>query len=381
MLTTWPLIKSKLRPYLKRIKADLTKNEGSLTDPLFHLGLFSVILFSVLSLGAGFILKPSLLSENFSILASVSETLNQPRDQLIFTLQKTGTRSLDLSIIQQNSLKGVSPPNTLSFQVLGTLIGSSEDSLGGNSLQAEPDSKDIIEYTAQSGDTFSSLSEEFGVSKETILWANDLTKNSALKVGQQLIILPVSGVLYHVQKGDTTGDIAKTYKADVSEIVTFNELSSEGDIYIGDILIIPDGVKPSPAVAAVSPQIPLASSYFICPIASSCKITQGLHFFNAVDFSNGVCGSPIYAAASGQVLRIKYGYNSGAGNYLTIMHPNGVITMYGHLQAVLVAQGDNVSQGQMIALMGGQPGTPGAGRSTGCHLHFQVEGSKNPFAK
>jgi len=361
--------------------ANLTKYKGSFKDPLFHLGLFSVILFSVISLGAGFILKSGFQSGDCSILASVSETSSQSHNQFVFTSQKTGAKPLDLNIVQQNSLKEISPPNTLSFQVLGVLIGGSENSLDGNSLPVEPGSKDIIEYTVQPGDTLSSLAEEFGISLETILWANGLTKNSPLKTGQSLIILPVSGVLYHVQKGDTIGGIAQTYKADTSEIVAFNELASETDIYIGDILIIPGGVKPSPVAVAAAPLVPLASSYFICPIASPCKITQGLHFFNAVDFSNGVCGSPIYAAASGQVLRIKYGYNNGAGNYLTILHPNGVITMYGHLQAVLVAQGDSVSQGQMVALMGGQPGTPGAGVSTGCHLHFQVEGAENPFAK
>ena len=55
--------------------------------------------------------------------------------------------------------------------------------------------------------------------------------------------------------------------------------------------------------------------------------------------------------------------------------------MYGHIAASFVNPGDQVSQGRIIALMGGQPGTPGAGLSTGCHLHFGVSGAKNPFAR
>lgn len=381
-MAAWPLVQSKLRPYFKTIKGSLGKNKGSFKDPLLYLGIFSSILFGAVSLGADFIFQPNLQLGDFSFLATISETINQPRNQFLRAYQETKTRPLDLNIIQQNSLRGISPPNTLSFQVLGSLIGSSEGTLGENSSQPEFGSKEIIEYIVQDGDILSLISENFGISIETILWANDLTKNSVIRPGQKLIILPVSGVLHYVKKGDTLSEIAKTYKAETGEIIAFNELSNERDIYIGDILIIPNGIKPKPVILEYAlPQIPLASSYFICPIASPCKITQGLHWDNAIDFSNGNCGSPIYAAAGGQVLRVKYGWNMGAGNYLTILHPNGVVTMYGHLQSILVNQGDNVSQGQITALMGGKPGTPGAGNSTGCHLHFGVQGARNPFTK
>jgi len=129
----------------------------------------------------------------------------------------------------------------------------------------------------------------------------------------------------------------------------------------------------------------LASSYFICP-HSACRISQYLHWYNAIDFG-GKCGDPIIAAAAGTVLKVQLTSSTsrwvfgGAGNHLTILHPNGVVTMYGHLSASLVKPEDVVSQGQMIALMGGQPGTPGAGLSTGCHVHFGVTGARNPFAR
>ena len=55
--------------------------------------------------------------------------------------------------------------------------------------------------------------------------------------------------------------------------------------------------------------------------------------------------------------------------------------MYGHVSKSLVVSGQIVSQGDVIALMGGKPGTPGAGISTGCHVHFDVRGSRNPFTK
>lgn len=257
-------------------------------------------------------------------------------------------------------------------QVLGLILG-----------EAEPEiNKEIIEYEVKSGDSLTVIAESFGISLNTLLWANDLSKSSTIKPGQKLVISPVSGVIYHVKNGDTVSAIAQKYKAKPENIIAFNDLESDGDIFIGDILVIPEGVMPAPAVSTpVLAQVPLASSYFICPVTSPCRITQGLHYYNAIDFSHGRCGDSILAAAGGVVQKIKYGWNSGAGNTLTILHPNGVATSYGHLQAILVSVGEQVLQGQIIALMGGQPGTAGAGKSTGCHLHFSVHGARNPFAK
>lgn len=275
--------------------------------------------------------------------------------------------------IQNNSLVGVSPAATVDAQVLGSIVGGLEDG------EIPAVRKEIIEYIVEQGNTLSSLAAKYEVSLETILWANELTSKSTIKPGQKLIILPVSGIVYNVKDGDTLSEIAEKYKGKVSEIVDFNGLTSEEDIFIGDILIIPNGEMPKVSSPTSYTYIPIGSSYFICPI-STCKITQGLHWYNATDFG-AKCGDPIYAAAAGTVQRVSYGWNSGAGNYVTILHLNGVVTMYGHISKSLVVSGQAVSQGDVIALIGGKPGTPGAGISTGCHVHFDVRGSRNPFAK
>jgi len=216
------------------------------------------------------------------------------------------------------------------------------------------------------------------------MWANELIHTVLIRPGQKLIILPITGVIYHVKAGDTISEIASTYKAKTEEIVSFNGLSSEADILIGDILIIPNGKMPITTQYART-WVPLSKSYFMCPISLPCRITQGLHWYNAVDFSHGKCGEAILAAAGGQVLRVRLTNSTsrwafgGAGNYITILHPNGVVTTYGHIATSLVSPGDTVYQGQTIALVGGMPGTPGAGMSTGCHLHFSVRGASNPF--
>lgn len=312
-------------------------------------------------------LSSTTLQEN--VLASVSQRFSGSIGQESLFLGKIGLEEPEfpsLNIVQNNSLVGISPPITVSPKVLGSLGNFNEEA------------KEVSEYVVQSGDNLSLIAEKFNISFNTLLWANDLSSSSLIRPGQKLVILPVSGILHHVKNGETLSGIAKTYQGDAAEVIFFNELFDE-DIFIGDILIIPDGKMPPKPQYTSTPvsQIPLAGSYFTFPTQG--KISQGLHWYNAVDIAND-CGNPVYAAAGGEVLSIKYGYNRGAGNYIKTLHPNGIVTFYGHLGNILVGAGQPVSQGQIIALIGGQPGTPGAGISTGCHLHFEVRGARNPFA-
>jgi len=320
----------------------------------------------------GFLVFGSLLDLPY-LQASIKNNLPS-QDLFVRSVNNAiGKESPKMSFIQENSLLGIIPPTTITPQVLGSILAGLDDGLGPESGQG------IIEYIVEPGDTLSSIAGEYSISLQTILWANDLNTKSVISPGQKLIIPPVSGVIYYVKKGDTLSEIAEVYKGDVEKIIAFNDLSDEGDIFVGDILIIPDGEMPKKNSSVYTAQVPLGSSYFICP-HSNCYITQGLHWYNAVDFG-GKCGDPLYAVAAGVVQRVDYGWNRGAGNYIRILHPNGVVTMYGHIQKSLVSPGQRVSQGQIIAVMGGQPGTPGAGISTGCHVHFDVRGARNPFAK
>jgi murein DD-endopeptidase MepM/ murein hydrolase activator NlpD len=370
------------KPFFSNIK-------GSHRDPFLHLALILVILIVSTVFKPGMMPKP-LIEKGIFCLEIASKALGgtdqnkvclekqqkTPSEVFLSSSKRALPESPELILIGEGSIKASSPPTTFSSQVLGSLVGG---------LEVEEDKKAIIEYTIEEGDTLSSIAARFNISLSTVLLANNLTKNSQIKPGSQLVILPVTGIVYHVKKGDTISAIAEKYKGKINEMVAINSLSDEGDIYIGDIIIIPNGVMPAATTYVASQNVPLASSYFICPIASPCKKTQGLHWYNAVDFSNGQCGALIYAAAGGQVLKVNLTNSisvwafGGAGNTISILHPNGVVTSYGHVAASLVNPGDSVSQGQAIALMGGKPGTAGAGLSTGCHVHFGVSGAVNPF--
>ncbi len=82
-------------------------------------------------------------------------------------------------------------------------------------------------------------------------------------------------------------------------------------------------------------------------------------------------GSPIKAAREGTVEKVAI--NGMGYSYIVLSHADRMETIYGHITAALVKEGQTVTVGESIALSGGQPGTPGAGSlTTGPHLHFAV---------
>jgi murein DD-endopeptidase MepM/ murein hydrolase activator NlpD len=94
------------------------------------------------------------------------------------------------------------------------------------------------------------------------------------------------------------------------------------------------------------------------------------HFPRGIDLAAPV-DSPIHAAADGVVLLATAttdgnGHLVGYGNYVVIAHPDGFVTLYGHLNSTAVHEGQVVHQGEII----GQEGSTGL--STGPHLHFEI---------
>ncbi len=229
----------------------------------------------------------------------------------------------------------------------------------------------IISYKVESGDSLESIADKFEISRDTIRWANSLS-GDRVSSGDELLILPTTGILYYVQRGESLSDIAAKHKADMGEIVAFNDsLDNISDtIRPGDSLIIPNGQKP-PEPVRRAPQINISSGF---AAVTRGTVTQGSHpgHANAVDIANN-CGTPIYAGQAGTVTRS--GWDSRAGNYIWVDH-GSVKALYAHLQGINVSSGQRVSSGQQIGTMGNTGYTIGA---TGCHLHFETRGS-NPFS-
>ena len=248
-------------------------------------------------------------------------------------------------------------------------------------------SGEISIYTVREGDSLSKIAEIFGVSINTIVWANELGKNPSIKEGQILVILPVSGVKYTIKKGDTIKGIAFRYKSNLEELLMNNDLSLSSVLTPGDTIIIPNAepayTEPKISKLAkvktkthINPAHdtdgPFYPGYFIRPISGGVK-TQDLHGHNAIDLAAPV-GTIIRASAEGRVISSisNNGWNGGYGNYVIIAHPNGTQTLYAHNLKNFVTVGSKVEQGQMIAKIGM------TGETTGPHVHFEIRNAKMP---
>lgn len=104
----------------------------------------------------------------------------------------------------------------------------------------------IITYLVREGDTPISIAAAYGITTNTLLWANNLSINSIIRPGDELIIPPVSGVIHRVKNGDTIEAIAKKYNVKSKDVIAFNELPADGTIGEGQKLIVPDGQMPAP---------------------------------------------------------------------------------------------------------------------------------------
>ena len=101
--------------------------------------------------------------------------------------------------------------------------------------------QDVYIYEVKEGDTVSTIAEKYSITTSTILWANDLSQESLIKPGDEIFILPTTGVKHKVKEGDTVKALAKKYEAKEEKIIEFNDLTADGNLIAGNEIIIPDG--------------------------------------------------------------------------------------------------------------------------------------------
>lgn len=110
---------------------------------------------------------------------------------------------------------------------------------------------DLLSYTVQNGDSLGSIASKFNVSIDSIIWANNFTKNTVIHPSDVIKVPPVTGLAYVVLPGDTMAALALKYKVSVDKIAEQNKLTTAQELLIGQQLIIPGAVKIIPPKAVV----------------------------------------------------------------------------------------------------------------------------------
>jgi len=244
--------------------------------------------------------------------------------------------------------------------------------------------RDIAVYVVQPGDTVQGIASAYGLNPETIMWANPAVEDlpDLLRIGQEIVILPIDGVYHEVKEGDSLQAIAAQYKVDVDAITgTANEWNKlqppDYAITPGAKLIVAGGVKPyvPKLVTAYDGPIPSGArgtGRFQWPVVG--RITQDYWYgHRAVDIA-APTGTPVYAADGGFVSFVGW-TNVGYGYLIRIDHGNGFASWYAHLSGYDVVLGQAVRRGDRIGAVGS------TGNSSGPHLHLEIrtaEGLINP---
>ncbi len=110
---------------------------------------------------------------------------------------------------------------------------------------AEPVVLKPLTYLVRPGETLNLIAQKFGISTESIIWANDLD-GDVVVIDQKLTIPPVSGVIYKVEEGETVRSIAKRFNASASDIIEANALVPPYVLNIEQTLVVPGGKPPPP---------------------------------------------------------------------------------------------------------------------------------------
>ena len=143
------------------------------------------------------------------------------------------------------------------------------------------------------------------------------------------------------------------------------ESSKVGELNLKDMPAFKHGLLAYPVKEPVFSQ-----GYGKTAFAKTSKFYGTSGFHNGLDFAMKQ-GTNVLAAADGKVVATGNNGRYAYGRWMAIDHGNGIITMYGHLSAIVKSKGSIVKQGDTIARSGN------TGNSTGPHLHFTVFSAKS----
>lgn len=223
-------------------------------------------------------------------------------------------------------------------------------------------------YIVKPNDNITSISKNAGLTNvSTLIAVNNIANVRRLQSGQKLIIPSIDGMNYTAVAGDTLETIAKKYETSIEKLLDVNDLSSSV-IKEGQKIFIPGAKLSSNELKKALGEL------FMYPLQVNWRLSSNYGkrpdpFTGVSSFHTGIdmaapLKSPVLASADGVVKTVSW--SNVYGNYIIISHADGYQTLYAHLYSATIKQGQRVTQGTKIGLLGS------TGYSTGPHLHFTV---------
>jgi len=244
-------------------------------------------------------------------------------------------------------------PNSLPGEPIQAQLASAEG-LNWQPLYPQPASAPTAPRgnrgLVRSGDTVLSVAQRYGMTVSDLLRLNPGVEMASLTPGIQLRVAPTAPMRAHM---------LLALRPTVSGALSWPDLPN--------LPQVPQGPLPGSGAGD-----------YIWPTQGVFSSGYGWRWgrmHKGIDLANST-GTPIVAAKEGRVSFAGW-HDGGYGYLVEISHADGSTTRYAHNSRMLVAQGQEVRQGEVISQMGS------TGNSTGPHLHFEIiapgMGAMNPL--
>lgn len=239
--------------------------------------------------------------------------------------------------------------------------------------RAEPpvSPEEETEHVVQPGETLGGIATRAKVPRVLIAEANGLKQPYAVRAGQKLVI---PRTRHHVVRAGETGfTIAYVTGVAWRDIAVANGLEPDAALVAGRKLLIPTIIA-APAPVAPAATTPAAAPAFAWPLAGT--VRRGFTPRGQRDHHDGIdipaaAGTAVRASAAGKVI-FAGEEPSQFGRLVILDHGNGWNSSYAFLSRITVRQGEEVSAGERIGLVGN------TGRARGNELHFELRRDTRP---
>jgi LysM repeat protein/surface antigen len=164
---------------------------------------------------------------------------NPSHDEVVMaTVAKTVAKTVSLPV--SPNIENLAVSIQIQSQIAQSVAEGSDTKV--QLITSSEDARLTRTHIVVQGETLDSIADKYGVSKDTIKWANNL-RTDTIAAGKEIKILPTSGALYTIKAGDTLASLATKYKVSEARIVLFNDLEL-GGLQVGAEIVLPDANVP-----------------------------------------------------------------------------------------------------------------------------------------